>query len=395
MNMFTRRWIKYSIALLVAVLIAGGGWRWLQVRKAQQAATATAAAAKQQSVVELAAGDVVEARVRDLVHGLPIAGALKVVNSVVLKARIAGELQDLRVREGDSVQVGQVIARIDPVEARARLRQAEEQAAAARTQIDIAQRQFDNNKALVDQSFISRTALDTSQATLQSTQATHRAALAAVDVAQKAMDDTVLRSPIAGQVAQRLAQPGERVAVDTRVVEIVDLRQMELEASLAASDSLDVRVGQSASLQIEGSTGASISAKVARINPSTQAGSRSVLVYLSLAAVPGLRQGLFAQGTLDTGRSAAMSVPVSAVRTDKPAPYVQLVEAQRIVHKPVKPGMRGQADGETMVEVAGLAAGAQVVRGSLGPLAEGTAVRFTASPAPAVGTGGPAGKTSP
>ena len=84
----------------------------------------------------------------------------------------------------------------------------------------LAQRQWDNNKALVDQGFISRTALETSQSNLASAQANHKAALAAVDMAAKAMDDTLLRAPISGIVAQRIAQPGERVAYTTRSARI-------------------------------------------------------------------------------------------------------------------------------------------------------------------------------
>ena len=150
-----------------------------------------------------------------------------------------------------------------------------------KTQIVIAQRQFDNNKALVEQGFISKTALDTSLATLNSAQATHRAALSNVDIAKKAMLDTVLRSPISGVVSQRLAQPGERVGVDTRVVEIIDLNRMELEANIGAADALNVKVGQTAMLQIEGSS-ATVSSQVVRINPNTQAGSRNVLVYFKI-----------------------------------------------------------------------------------------------------------------
>jgi multidrug efflux system membrane fusion protein len=82
---------------------------------------------------------------------------------------------------------------------------------------------------------------------------TYKAAVAATEVAAKSVDDTVLKAPISGQVSQRLAQPGERVGIDTKIVEIVDLSRLELEATLSAADSMDVRVGQSAQLQIEGS----------------------------------------------------------------------------------------------------------------------------------------------
>lgn len=380
----SKKWIKWGIVALVVLAVGVSVLRALSARRAQQEAVAAAATApKAQTVVELAAGDVVTAQVRELAVGLPISGSLKAVNSAVVKARVAGELQGLTVREGDVVQAGQVIARVDATEYQSRVRQAQEQADSAKTQIDIAQRQWDNNKALVDQGFISKTALDTSLNNFTAAQANHKAALAAVDMARKSLDDTVLRAPITGLVAQRLAQPGERVAIDARVVEIVDLSRIELEATLSAGDSVDVHVGQQALLQIEGST-RPLAAKVVRINPSAQAGSRGVLAYLAIDNPAGLRQGLFAQGTLGTGQASALAVPLSAVRTDKPAPYVQVVLNNQVAHKPVEPGARGNLGKETLVAVKGLEPGAVVILGNIGPLREGTAVRFTQAPAVAV-----------
>jgi RND family efflux transporter MFP subunit len=367
---------------LLAVVVVAGGWRIVDARRAQQVAQEQQQATQRvQAVVELAAGDVVRADTRELRRGLPVSGSLKAVNSAFVKARVAGELQGLTLREGDAVKAGQVVAIVDATEGRARLKQAQEQADSARAQIDIAERQYSNNKALVDQGFISRTALDTSANNLAAAQANHKAALAAVDVARKAVDDTVLRAPISGVVSQRLAQPGERIAIDGRVIEIVDLSRLELEATLSAADSVDVRVGQEATLQIEGSA-QPILARVARINPSAQAGSRSVLAYLALAEPSGLRQGLFAQGTVALGRTSALAVPLSAVRTDKPAPYVQVVEGNRVVHKAVETGARGNAERDTWVAVDGLPPGAVVIRGHVGPLREGTMVKFTKALSP-------------
>lgn len=383
-----KRWMKWAIAALVVVLVASGILRALAARKAQQEAVVAAANNKTQSVIELAAGDVVQARTVELAQGLPISGSLKAFNSALVKARVAGELQGLTVREGDTVKAGQVIARIDPIEFQSRMRQAQQQADSAKAQVDIAQKQFDNNKALVDQGFISRTALDTSVSNLSAAQANHNAALSAVDVAKKSMDDTVLRAPIAGIVSQRVAQPGERVGIDARIIEIVDLSRLELEASLSPADSVDVRVGQSATLQIEGTPSAgvasaanspsAITARVVRINPSAQAGSRSVLVYLGVDNANGLRQGLFAQGTLGTARVSALAVPVSAVRTDKPAPYVQTIENGKVVLRTVELGARGQSGSDVMVAVKGIDEKTTVVGGGIGILREGTAVKFTA-----------------
>ncbi len=120
--------------------------------------------------------------------------------------------------------------------------------------------------------------------------------------------------------------------------------------------------------------GRTLAARVARINPAVQAGSRSVLVYLALAPTEGLRQGAFLQGTLGTGEANALTVPATAVRTDKPQPYVQALRDGKLAHLPVQTGVGGEHTGERSVGVTGLPAGTVVVRGSLGPLREGTPV---------------------
>ncbi len=385
-----KRWITWVLVALVVAVLAGSIWRTLANRKQQQAALAAASAEKAQAPMVLTSDEVVRAGVQALSLGLPISGTLRSANSAMVKARVAGELQGLTVREGDTVRAGQVLARVDASEYQSRLRQAQEQADASKAQVDITQRQHDNNTALVKQGFISQTALDTSNASLNAARATHKAALAAVEVTRKTLDDTVLRSPMDGQVSQRLAQPGERVGVDARVVEIVDLRRMEMEAALAAADSLNVRVGQTATLQVEGSP-EPFDARVVRISPSAQTGSRSVLAYLGIDNPGGLRNGLFAQGQLNTGQTTTLAVPLDTVRTDKPAPYVQTVQDGKVVHVPVVTGARGEVQGDTWVAVTGLTDGATVLRGSVGSLREGTAVAV----APGLTPQGPASVPAP
>jgi RND family efflux transporter MFP subunit len=369
-------WILTGVA--AAVLIAGGA-RWASQRKV--AAPTAPAASAAASLIELNASEVIAAQKMDLTVGLPLSGTLKASQTAVVKARVVGELMDLMVREGDMVKAGQVIARIDPVEYQARERQARLQADAAQSQVEIAQKQYDNNKSLVDQGFISQTALQTSLSSLNGAKATHMAAVAGLDVARKAMDDSVIRAPIAGQVSQRLAQPGERMALDGRIVEIVNLSQLEIEAAVAPSDASQIRVGMKAQLKVEGRE-EPVQAKVLRINPSAQAGSRSVLVYLGVAGEDGLRQGLFAEGSLGTRSIQALAVPLSSVRTDKPLPYVQVVEGDQVKHVNVQTGARTEKTVQnntlTWVEVQGLAEGAKVLAGSAGAVREGTQVKITA-----------------
>lgn len=371
-------WMKWTSAALVLAVFAGVGLRLAATSKAKKEALESQQTAMKVPVsLELADTDLIAARTVDLQSTLPVSGPIKAVSSAFVKAKVAGELQGLTVREGDMVKAGQLLARVDTTEYQARTRQAQQQAESAKAQVDIARRSFDNNRKLVDQGFISQTALESSSASLAAAEASYRAALAGVDVAAKSLDDTVLRAPISGQVSQRLTQPGERVAIDARVLEIVDLSRLEVEANLAAADSLAIKTGQTARLSVEGSTQV-LNARVARINPSAVAGSRSVLVYLGLDKPEGLRQGLFAQGALAVGETRALALPVSAVRTDKPQPYVQWLQDGRVAHQTVELGERGDVNGVAMVAVKGIAEGTPVLAGAVGALRAGTAVKTSA-----------------
>ena len=375
------RWMKWTAALLVVALLAGAAL-WVMKARKQREVAAAAAPASAPLALELGSGDVLIARIQPLTRTLVVSGGLKAVASAVVKTRIASEIKSLTVREGDTVKAGQVIGQLDTIEFDLRLRQAEQTAVAARTQLDIAKRALDNNRALVAQGFISPTGLEASVSTEAGAQASHEAARAATELARKARADSILVAPIGGIVSQRFAQPGERVGVDARVIEIVDLSRIELEAAVAPEDVGSVQIGQLARLSVDGLSDPAI-AKVVRINPSTQAGTRAVMVYLALQAQPGLRQGLFARGSIELQRKDALLVPVSSVRIDQARPYVLAVQGGKALQRTVELGTRGEAqiDGrtESVVELTtGAAAGDTLLRGSAGAVRDGTPVRLAA-----------------
>jgi RND family efflux transporter MFP subunit len=323
--------------------------------------------------IELSGNDIAVAQTMTMTQGVRVTGTLKAVRTAMVKSRVAGELVMLELREGDPVKMGQIVARVDNTEYLARQRQAQQQAEAARAQVDVAQRQFDNNNALVNQGFISKTALDTSMANLNGAKASYQAALSALDVSTKALDDSVLRAPINGLVSQRFVQPGERVAIEARIIEIIDLSQLELEATLTSAEAVNVKVGQIAKLLVEG-TSEEVSARVLRINPSTQTGSRSVLVYLGLQSHPLLRQGVFVQGSLGTQKVQAVVVPLESVRSDKTKPYVQTLQDNQVVHLQVELGAKGEADGKAVMALKEIKEGTKVLAPSAGAVRDGTLI---------------------
>lgn len=372
-------WMKWTIAGVAVLAVLAVGGRALKARKAA-AVAAAAAPASAPLALELGSADVFVARTQPLTRTLTISGGLKAVTSAVVKAKVGSELKSLTVREGDTVKAGQVIGQLDTIEFEWRVKQAEQTALSARTQLDIAKRALDNNRALVAQGFISATALETAISTEAGAAASHQAA---TELARKSRADAVLVAPISGLVAQRLAQPGERVAVDGKIVEIIDLSRIELEAAVAPEDVGAVQIGQMAQLAVDGLSEPA-TAKVVRINPSTQTGTRAVMVYLALQPQPGLRQGLFARGNIELQRKNTLAAPLSAVRVDQARPYVLAVEAGKVAQRSVELGARGDAsfDGrpEAAIElVSGAVEGATLLRGNTGAVRDGTPVKIAAT----------------
>jgi len=373
-----KRWQGWTIAVVAVVALGGFVARALVAKKSEQAAQS--ASTKVPGGLDLAPGDVLVARTIDLPRTLEVSGGLKAVNSAVIRARVAAEVKSLTVREGDRVKAGQVLGQLDTTELELKVKQAEQTASSTKSQLDIAIRALENNRALVAQGFISATGLETSISNEAGARASYEAALSAVALARKSRNDATLVAPISGLVSQRMAQAGERVAIDTRLVEIVDLAQIEVEAALAPEDVAALTIGRKATLEVDGITGP-VAAQVARINPSAQAGTRAIMVYLAVEPQPALRQGLFARGTIELGRKHTLALPLGAVRTDQARPYVMLIHDGRAVATPVTLGVRGAIGGEPWVEiVGGLGEGAQVLGATTGVVRDGTPVRLSVLP---------------
>lgn len=381
-----KKWLLVSVALLV---LGGSIARAIIARKAQQTELAQSTESAQAQSIYLAPHDVHTVQALTLNGSIPISGSLIAQRSAVVKAKVSAELQALHVREGDTVRQGQSLGQLDTQEVGLRRQQAQQQAASAKAIWTNAEQTLRNNQALVQQGFISRQALDTSLSNAASTRATYEAAQAAARLTEKAWQDTRILAPLAGQIAQRFVQPGERLNVDARIVEIVDLDSLEWQVPLSPQDVAQVRVDATASLNIEGLP-EPLSARIARINPSATADTRSVMVYLSLPRHPALRQGLFGQGQITVDTREGLAIPASAVSRDSGRDEVLRIDGDRIVRVPVQVGLRASRGGDAtqpFVEItAGLKAGDRILPDASGTVREGARVTLgaaTAASAPA------------
>lgn len=373
--------MKRGAPLAIVALVAAVGVAGAMVLRRPAAPPAVVAAPS----VEFLPGELWNAQPVVLARTLPLTGTLKAANQTVVKTRVAGDLVRLAVREGESVRAGQLLARIDPTEYEWRVRREQAALAAAQAQLDIAAKTRENNAQLLAKGFISQTAFDSAQSGLEAARANRDAAAAALELARKALADTEIRAPIAGTVAERFAQPGEKLPVDGRILSLVDLSSIELEAPVPADDIAQVALGTRAEFSPEGMD-RTYTGKVVRINPATAAGSRSVLVYIAVERPDRtIRAGMFAHGRLVLERSApTLAVPLSAVREEAGRAAVLAVVDGRLAQVPVTLGVRGSADGlDQAIEVrGGLVPGTQVVRQFDARLPVGGAVKIAQPASP-------------
>lgn len=331
-------------------------------------------------VIEFAASDLVQPQTRELRLSISITGTLAPRNWTTVKAKVAGELKTILVREGESVKPGQVLARIDTQDAQARLDEKVADLEGGRAQLALAQKNRANNLALLQQKFISQNAFDSVQSSYQVSEAKLKALEAQVALAKKALADTVITAPQAGIVSQRHAQPGEKLPVDGKILTLVDLAAMEVEAAVPAGDIPSIRVGQEVRFRVEGFGEREFRGRIDRINPATQSGSRSILVY---AVLPNrdsaLKGGMFAKGSVTLSRiESAQVLPLSAVREENGKAYVMRIANDRLEPRAVRLGLRNEDEGVVQI-VDGLDAQSRVVRANLGTLRPGAIVKIAPS----------------
>lgn len=399
---------KWKVPLIVLVLaaIAGGGYVATQSKGKDPAAAKAAQGGPDKGppkidVYELANADVTTIDARELSAVLPLSGSLTPLTQATVKSKVSGVVMETTVQEGMNVAAGQVIARLDQADLAARLAQSQAALDDATARLNLARKNSTNNQALLKQNYISQNAFDTTQNSVDLAQAAVKSAQAQVDIARIALNDTVIRAPLAGQVSKRHVQAGEKVSPDMPVFSIVNLSQLVLEAQVPAADIPRVKVGQDVQFKVDGFDGRAFAGKVARINPTTEVGSRAMVVYISVANTDGaLRGGMFAKGSITTAKTEVKPlVPIVALRGDAKAPgaaqSVYVIEGGKVVSRPVKLGMRNEDEG--LVEVnEGLAKGEQVITAKLDGVKPGQKVKMaTAGPAFPAAASAPASSAAP
>ncbi len=372
-----RGWTKYAV-LAIAVALAAGSYF---VMKGGNAAKKDEKKADDK-IFELAAGDIAVLAPQNLGLAIPVSGSVRPVTQAMVKSKVSGEISQLHVREGERVSAGQVLVSIDTADLRARHESQQAMVAEAKARFDLAKKTEQNNRQLLAKNFISQTAFDSAISSLEVAESNYKAAVAQAAITQKALADAQVRAPFGGIVAKRAVNIGEKVSSDAPLIHVVDLSRMELEAPIPVSDIPSVKPGQEIAFKVDGFANREFKGKVERINPSAEAGSRSISIFVTLPNADGaLKGGMFANGTLAaTSLTAVPAVPVAAVIAEGGQSYVFAIENGKVERKPVTPGNRSAELG--LVEIReGLNSGAQVLTVKADGLKHGSRVAIKEGPA--------------
>ena len=328
--------------LLVAVGVAAG----MAVRGGAPK-PATTDKDKSVATLEFGAGDLTSLSTRPIARSLAVSGSLVAVNQAVVKAKVAVEVRAILVREGDRVSAGQVIAKLDTVDLVSKVDQMTGARDAARAQYDIAEKNRTTNGSLLEKHFISQNAFDNVSSLSSANRATLEAAEAQLRMAQKALRDATVIAPIDGIVSRKSAQVGEKTSIDAPLFTIVDLDSIEMQAIVPAGEVADLTRAMTATLTVDGMEGRSFDAKINRINPATEPGTRSIVVFLT---VPNpdhlLKSGMFANGSIRMAAGAPRpTLPLVAVQSEAGMPVVWTIEDGKLTRRTVVLGARDDTTG--------------------------------------------------
>jgi RND family efflux transporter MFP subunit len=348
---------------LGAVLVLGGGAAYVAQSSASAKPAGDGKPENAPVTLEFAASDIAVVALQPLVRTILISGSLAPVTQATVKSTVAGEVRRVLVREGDVVHAGDVLAEVDTVDARSRLAAARADLEERKTRLAIASRNRDTNQALLKQNFISQNAFEQLHSTFEGSEAAVKGGEAQVQLAQKAVDDAVVRAPISGVVSKQFVRAGERVGPDGPVMGLVDLSHMELEATVPASDVPSVSAGQTVRFQVDGFGTRSFQGRIERINPLAESSSRSIKIFVSVRNVDGsLRGGMFAQGQVMLAQSRSVPViPASALFEEAGQTYAFAVVNGKLSKRAVKAGLRDDSSG-VVEALEGLKTGEAVVR---------------------------------
>ena len=371
-----QRWLGRVLALLFVLGLAGAAW-WL-VQRAKSPASATAAARAggagrgPGSFGGMAGGGgaaatvgVARARQGELPIVINALGTVTPVTQVVLRPQVSGVLTEVLFTEGQTVQKGQLLARIDPRPFEQALAQAQGERARIQAQLAAARVTLRRYETLWQQDSIARQDVDTQAALVKQLEGQVQSSSASEQNARINLGYARITAPISGRIGLRAVDPGNMVQAATGIATITQMAPIDVKFAVPQDRVQDVLAAQrGGSLPVQ---------SLDRARDQVLASGRFLTLDNVIDTATGTLQAKarfdnaegqlfpnqFVNVRLQLGATPGVLVPVTAVRTGPDGDYVYVIDAERNAH--MRPVQRGGATVEEVLISSGVQAGELVV----------------------------------
>lgn len=266
----------------------------------------------------------------DIVHQIldtervEIVGTLRAERRTEISSKIMASIQEFNARAGGRVEKGVVLVRLDDRDLKAQLEQARQAVAATEAAMKNAEQDFKRNKDMLEQKVISQQQYDAADARLKVAQAELNRAREAVSSAETMLSYTVIESPFAGVVVDKLADAGDTASPGRPLLVLYDPSAFRLEAAVPEALASSLEAGGELTVRLD-TLNTRSRGKIVEIVPQAEAASRSVLVKVSVPHDPRMVEGMFGRLLIPSRERIRYCLPLSAVRPAGQLRFVDVV----------------------------------------------------------------------
>lgn len=354
-----RRLAVVLVGALAAVSLAACGNARTQAAQGSGQSGGAGGRGSSGGSVPAALVEVAVARRDTVVDAIPASGQIEALQSIELRPEVDGRIVEILFREGQEVQRGTPLFKVDDAELKTQVVRLE-------AERDLAVQALERTRQLLQGGASSQSELERAEATARSTQAQ-------LDLLKIRLDRTVVRAPFGGVVGRRFVSLGDYVNSSTRLVSLQTVHPQRAAFPVPERYARQVRPGQQVSFRVAAIPGQAFRGVVDFVDPVVQLPARTILVKATVPN-PGrlLQPGMFIEARLAAEvRLDAVVVPEDAVLNLQGATMVWVVQNGQATRRSVELGIRTPG----FVELrSGVAAGEQVVVGGIERLLEGMPV---------------------
>ncbi len=291
---------------------------------------------------------------------LSSSSTLEAESQIYVVAEAARRVRERYVEEGDHVERGDLLVRLQDDEQRSALAKAE-------SLLDQARREFERQQRLRERDLTSDKALNDARSSFEQRQLE-------LEDAQRELGYTQVRAPISGTVVERFVNVGDQVSLGTQLCQIIDFTSLIAYVYVPEKDLIRLEVGQPVRLRVPALGDQSYECSVKRISPIVDARSGTIKVTIDVGDQPGLRPGLYVDIDIVTDiRVAALRVPKRAIVYGEDQLFVFRVSNGGIAHRVLL--IPELEDREFVVPASGIAEGDSLVTAGQAGLKDGARVR--------------------